>query len=117
MNSRTSQMQKVSCNHFSDIKPFNKQTKKAKVDIQTLEHKEIVLLTDLQPPEWQDIVPTFDYYTKAAFCFPIKVTIDNKIVGIGTTIIHNDIAWLAHIIVHPDKRNKGIGQLITQTFS
>ena len=86
------------------------------MDIQTLEHKDIVLLTDLQPTGWPDIIPIFDFYTKASFSFPIKVTIDNKIIGIGTTIIHNDIAWLAHIIVHPNKRNKGIGQLITQTL-
>lgn len=37
-------------------------------------------------------------------------------VGIGTTIIHHDVAWLAHIIVHKEHRKKGIGKLITETL-
>jgi Acetyltransferase (GNAT) family len=46
---------------------------------------------------------------------------ENKIVeynltASGTTIIQNDIAWLAHIIVRPDRRNQGIGKLITQAL-
>lgn len=86
------------------------------MDIQILGHSDIDLLKDLQPTGWQDIIPIFDFYTNSVFCFPIKATIDNKIVGIGTTIIHNDIAWLAHIIVRPDNRNNGIGRLITQTL-
>jgi GNAT superfamily N-acetyltransferase len=86
------------------------------MDIQPLEHNDINVLTDLTPDGWQNIVPIFDFYTKSNFCFPIKVVQSNKIIGIGTTIIHNDIAWLAHIIVHPDRRNQGIGQLITQTL-
>jgi GNAT superfamily N-acetyltransferase len=86
------------------------------MDIQPLEHKDISVLSDLTPDGWQNIVPIFDFYTKSNFCFPIKVVHANKIVGVGTTIIHNDIAWLAHIIVHPDRRNQGIGQLITQTL-
>ena len=86
------------------------------MNIQTLEHNDINVLTELTPDGWQNIVPIFDFYTKSSFCFPIKVVHDNKIVGVGTTIIHNDVAWLAHIIVHPDRRNQGIGQLITQTL-
>ena len=86
------------------------------MEIQDLKQSEVGLLIDLQPQGWRDISPIFDFYSKSAFCFPVKATIDNKIVGIGTTVIHNDIAWLAHIIVHHDNRNKGIGQLITQTL-
>ena len=37
-------------------------------------------------------------------------------VGIGTTILHNDVAWLAHIIVHDNYRNQGIGKLITENL-
>ncbi len=37
-------------------------------------------------------------------------------VGTGTSIIHHDVAWLAHIIVHPDHRNQGIGKLITESL-
>ncbi len=71
-------------------------------------------LKDLQPQDWGDIHPHFQYYINSPYCQPVKVVIDNKIVGIGSTIIHNTTAWLAHIIVHPEYRNKGIGKFITQ---
>ena len=77
---------------------------------------EIASLSSLQPEGWVDIVPQFDFYTKSAFCYPIKITMNNEIVGIGTTIVHNEVAWLAHIIVHPFYRCKGIGKHITQTL-
>ena len=84
--------------------------------ITTINLNEIASLSSLQPEGWTDIVPQFDFYTKSAFCYPIKVTMNNEIVGIGTTIIHNDVAWLAHIIVLPSYRCKGIGKHITQTL-
>ncbi len=85
------------------------------MDIKPLEQTDVQLLIELQPPGWE-IISVIDFYTKADFCFPIKVTSDNKIIGIGTTIIHNDVAWLAHIIVHDQYRNQGVGRLITQTL-
>lgn len=85
------------------------------MDIKPLDHSDVQKLIELQPEGW-DIISVIDFYTKAAFCIPIKVTIDHKIVGIGTTILHNDVAWLAHIIVHPDFRNRGIGKFITESL-
>lgn len=79
-----------------------------------LAENDISLITELQPPDWYDIMPTIRYYTETDFCFPIKVTLNEKIAGIGTAIIHNDVAWLAHIVVHPENRNQGIGKLITE---
>jgi len=86
------------------------------VKVQPLNHTDLDLLPDLQPDGWQDITPSFDFYTKSSFCFPVKIITDDKIVGIGTTIIHHEVAWLAHIIVHKDHRKKGIGLLITETL-
>jgi len=85
------------------------------MDIQTLEYSDIKLIADLQPAGW-DIIPSFKLYTLADFCFPIKITIHKKIVGIGSAIIHKDSAWLAHIVVHPDHRNQGIGTLVTKSL-
>lgn len=68
------------------------------------------------PPGWEGEMPTIAWYTRTNFCFPIKVKSGKKIVGIGTTILHNGTAWLAHIIVHPGYRKRGIGRLITQTL-
>ncbi|MEP7232188.1 MAG: GNAT family N-acetyltransferase [Ginsengibacter sp.] len=82
--------------------------------MESLEKSDLNSVTALQPEGWQDITPIICFYIKSSFCFPIKVTVEKKIAGIGIAIIHNDVAWLAHIIVHPDNRNKGIGKLITQ---
>ncbi|MEO6288778.1 MAG: GNAT family N-acetyltransferase [Ginsengibacter sp.] len=53
-------------------------------------------------------------FTQNLLFVPIKLIVDEKIAGIGTAINNNDVAWLGHIIVHPDSRNQGIGKLITQ---
>lgn len=82
--------------------------------IEALRDNDLHLVRALQPDGWSDIQPAFEYYTRSAFCFPIKVTLSDTIVGIGTTILHNDVAWLGHIIVHKDFRRKGIGLFITQ---
>ena len=74
-------------------------------------------LESLQPPDWLDLKIAFRYYLHHfGFCNPIKIVINSCIVGIGTTIIHNDVAWLAHIVVHPDFRKQGIGKIITTTL-
>ncbi|MBS1914944.1 MAG: GNAT family N-acetyltransferase [Bacteroidetes bacterium] len=73
-------------------------------------------IRELQPDGWGDISSPFDFYTKSSFCFPIKILSEDKTVGIGSTIVHYDVAWLGHIIVHPEYRNKGIGRLITETL-
>lgn len=79
-------------------------------------HNEVDKLAPLQPEGWGEIVTPYAFYTQSAFCFPLKITEANEIVGIGTAILHEDVAWLGHIIVHPQHRNKGIGRLITQTL-
>lgn len=86
------------------------------MEIQSLSHTDIPSLTDLLPPGWETIIPTLLLYTRSDDSFPIKVTIDHKIVGIGSTTIHSGTAWLAHIIVHPEYRNQSIGKLITQAL-
>jgi len=63
----------------------------------------------LQPEGWPDIVPAFKLYIDSENCLPIKVTIDGQIVGLGACTIFDDTAWLSHIIVSSQNRNKGIG--------
>jgi len=86
------------------------------MQIHPLTSSDIPLLTLLQPEGWHDIVPVYTFYNTSPFCFPIKITIANELIGVGTTILHNDVAWLAHIIVHPDYRNRGIGKFITESL-
>ncbi|HLP04081.1 MAG TPA: GNAT family N-acetyltransferase [Paludibacter sp.] len=70
----------------------------------------------LQPKDWGDIVPDFEFYIKSTFCTPIKVVVENKIAGIGAFIVFGNTSWLAHIIVHISWRNKGIGSGIVNYF-
>jgi len=66
-------------------------------------------IRELQPPDWDDIIPDIEFYINSSFCEPIKATIDNIIVGIGTKIVFENTAWIAHIIVRNEYRNNGIG--------
>lgn len=63
----------------------------------------------LQPEGWTDIIPDIEFYLRSPFCNSFKVLIDGNIVGMGTTIIFDNTAWIAHIIVGSDYRNQGIG--------
>jgi N-acetylglutamate synthase and related acetyltransferases len=86
------------------------------MEIKPVEVSDVSALSHLQPAGWVNIMPVFDFYVNSSSCFPIKVMMDNKIVGLGTTIIHSDVAWLGHIIVDSDYRCRGIGSRITRTL-
>lgn len=77
--------------------------------IEDVQNKDIDKLKELQPETWTDIRPYFYFYSGSDFCQALKITDKEKIVAVGTNIQHKDSAWLAHIIVHPDHRNKGLG--------
>jgi GNAT superfamily N-acetyltransferase len=81
-----------------------------------LQHSDLDSLKELQPQGWYDIIPYNKYFIDSEFCEPIKVVLNNKLIGIGTAIMHADTVWLAHIIVHPEYRNRGIGKLTTETL-
>jgi GNAT superfamily N-acetyltransferase len=78
---------------------------------------DINLLPALQPYDWSDLRIFYRYYLEhLSFCSPVKVMEGRMMAGIGTTIYHNNIAWLAHIVVHPDFRKHGIGKFLTQSM-
>jgi GNAT superfamily N-acetyltransferase len=68
----------------------------------------------LQPAGWPDIMTEFEYYLKKDFCHPMKVVSGNTVMGLGVSIHFKTTCWLAHIIVHEDHRNRGIGFQITE---
>jgi GNAT superfamily N-acetyltransferase len=84
--------------------------------IEPLVPQDLRSIPPLQPPGWQDITPWISLYTQSPFCFPVKLNINDDIAAIGCGIVHKDIAWIAHIVVHPDHRNKGFGTLITKNI-
>ena len=77
--------------------------------IDKITHVDLEQIRDLQPDGWKDISRVFRFYVNNFFCNPVKVTIKNKIIGLGNSIIFSNTAWIAHIIVKKEYRNKGIG--------
>jgi GNAT superfamily N-acetyltransferase len=86
------------------------------MQIENLNNADIEELVELQPEGWPDITIAFQYYLSHAFCNPIKITIDKKIVGIGCSILFEKSAWLAHIIVDAKYRQLGIGAKIVNSL-
>lgn len=78
------------------------------------EKSDLEVLIDLNPPDWQDIRPAHHLYLEHAWMFPQVVEKFNQVAGIGTLIVHQNQAWLAHIIVHPQFRNLGLGKAMTK---
>jgi GNAT superfamily N-acetyltransferase len=73
-------------------------------------------LSALQPPGWSDILPAFEFYTRAAFCRPLKIVEDKNVIAVGSAIIHGSTAWLGHIIVSDKHRGRGLGTAITSAL-
>lgn len=77
--------------------------------IQAFEKSDIEKIGNIQPDGWPNIKEVFEYYIKSRFCSPVKVEDSGEIIGVGAAISFVNTGWLAHIIVSPKHRNKGIG--------
>jgi N-acetylglutamate synthase-like GNAT family acetyltransferase len=86
----------------------------AQMKFEIFEERDLLSLPELQPPGWGDLVPRFRHFIQAPFCFPIKISFNEKMIGIGASICHVDSAWLACIVIHPAHRNQGLGTIITK---
>ncbi len=86
------------------------------MQIEIFSENDIASLKELQPPNWPDITSSHQFYLSSDFCTTLKLVDNTKIIGVGTYIIHDDIAWLAQIIIHSDWRNEGLGKLITKAL-
>nr|WP_321486086.1 GNAT family N-acetyltransferase [uncultured Draconibacterium sp.] len=82
------------------------------MQIEKVTYKDLYQIKKLQPEGWPDISVDFIRYINYDFCEPIKVCIENDIVGVGCSIMFKDTAWIAHIIVDSNYRNRGIGYQI-----
>ena len=71
-------------------------------------------ISHLQPDGWEDITGFFEVYVEAGFCLPLKIEDNNRIVALGSLILHRETAWLAHIIVDARMRRKGLGLAVTE---
>ncbi len=75
----------------------------------TVTYQDLERIRHLQPEDWPDIIPHFDFYANSPFCYPIWAEVDGRIVGIGASIHFDNTAWVAHIIVDNHFRNRGVG--------
>jgi GNAT superfamily N-acetyltransferase len=71
-------------------------------------------IADLQPDGWEDITGFFRFYVEAPFCLPLKIEDADSVLAVGNLILHVSTGWLAHIIVTPGQRRRGLGAAITQ---
>jgi GNAT superfamily N-acetyltransferase len=82
------------------------------MNFEEIKQKDLLNIKHLQPEGWSDIIVEFEFYVNSPFCYPIKVEVNNMIIGIGAAIEFGKTAWLAHIIVDPEHRRRGIGYQI-----
>lgn len=82
--------------------------------ISVLQAQDIEYLPKIQPPTWYDLRPIHQFYIQAPFCYTFKAEVNGEMVGVGTVIIHDDVAWLAHILVHNNHQRKGIGKALSE---
>ena len=80
----------------------------------TFNRNDLQFLPEFQPADWGDLIPRFKYFIESVYCNPIKSTEGDEVTGIGTSMLHEDTAWLACIIVHENHRKKGLGNILTQ---
>ncbi len=84
--------------------------------LEKIDNRDIDELKELQPEGWTDIRPYFYYYLGSEFCEALKITQGKNIMAIGTSIRHEESAWLAHIVVHKNFRNNGLGREIASSL-
>ncbi|HLS95206.1 MAG TPA: GNAT family N-acetyltransferase [Sphingobacterium sp.] len=79
------------------------------MDIHPLTLQDLPFTRHLQPEGWGDITLSLMEYCLQPFCSPVKVVYGNNIVAVGAAILHENSAWLGHIIVDETYRGQGIG--------
>jgi ribosomal protein S18 acetylase RimI-like enzyme len=83
-----------------------------------MQREDLRVLPTLQPLDWPDIVPDFSFYLWSGFCHPHIALWNGGVVGVGSLAILGKTGWLAHVIVHPEFRNRGIGsRIVTELLS
>ena len=80
--------------------------------ITRLDTSDLDRLSELQPPNWRDIRPSFEKYLASPHCHPFKFSTGKTIIGVGASILFGNTGWMAHIIVRKRDRRKGVGSAL-----
>ena len=84
------------------------------MDIQRASLSDLDDIAALRPEGWGDIRPWFEVYLSNPFCSPYRIIIDSRTVGTGVVVFFGRTAWLAHVIVLPEVRSKGLGSALVR---
>jgi GNAT superfamily N-acetyltransferase len=84
------------------------------VKIRLIEAREIPILKDFAPPDWNsDLSVIFSQYFDRPYFYPIVAKQDGNIVGCAQGLLNGNTGWLGNIIVLPEFRGQGIGTALT----
>jgi GNAT superfamily N-acetyltransferase len=84
------------------------------LNIERFTTEDLQAVPGLRPEGWGDMSAVFHFYLSEPRCYTVKAIMDEKIVGTGTAIIHDNVAWIAGIITIPEYWNRGIGKAVTE---
>jgi N-acetylglutamate synthase-like GNAT family acetyltransferase len=82
--------------------------------IETLLAKDLKYISTLTPDGWYDVTPLYEMNLNQDYFFPIKLIVENKVIGVGELIINDKNGWLGNIIVSKEFRNQGLGKKLTK---
>jgi GNAT superfamily N-acetyltransferase len=82
--------------------------------IRPFEENDLGSISHLRPEGWDDLVPRFEFYLAAPFCFPVAGMVGRHIAAVGCAIVNGATGWIAHIIVDAPFRSGGFGRAITE---
>ncbi len=71
-------------------------------------------ISSLTPDGWYDVTFVYEMHLNQDYFFPIKLVLDEKIIGVAELIINDKIGWLGNIIVDKKFRNQGLGKKLTE---
>lgn len=84
------------------------------MDLKPLTHDDLPAIPALQPPGWRGVARWFAWYLHNSFCEAIKVDLDSELAAVGASIRFPGTGWIAHIIVRPDFRRRGLATAIVE---
>ena len=82
--------------------------------IETLLADDLKYILGLTPVGWYDVTPLYELHLNQDYFFPIKLVVENTVIGVGELIINGKNGWLGNIIVSKDFRNQGLGKKLTK---
>ncbi len=87
----------------------------ASLKIRPLQSKELPLLHDFTPHDWnEDLALRFREHFGQPYFHPIAAELAGRVVGCANGLLNGTTGWLGNIVVQPDYRGQGIGTALTE---